>query len=177
MTKEAFLSNLYQENAAFLLLLCKKRVGYNQVYQELIEDCVQDTFVIATKKYELLLEHPNVRAWLVQTCMNLLLPKLKREQIKAQWTAFSLDDTKKIYEPQINPIETHLHEKHDRDMLLKVKKDLTPKEQMIIHRYFLEKQSMREIANAFGISENAVKGAIKKFRRKAKAEKSKENFC
>ncbi len=176
MTQEAFLTNVYQENATFLLLLCKKRVGYNRAYQELIEDCIQDTFVIATKKYELLLEHPNVRAWLVQTCMNLLLPRLKREQTKMQLTAFSLDDTKKAYEPQINYIEAYLHAAICREILLEVKNDLTPKEQMISYRYFLEKQSMREIADAFSISENAVKGTIKKVRRKAKAKKIKENF-
>lgn len=176
MTKEAFLTNVYQENVTFLLLLCKKRVGYNRAYQGLIEDCVQDTFAIATKKYELLLEHPNVRAWLVQTCLNLLLPALKREQAKKQLTAFSLDDTEKAHEPQINPIETYLHEANCREMLLEVKNDLTPKEQMIFYRYFLEKHSMREIANEFGISENGVKGTIKKVRRKARVKKIKENF-
>ncbi len=74
MDVDVHFSALYEDNVSFLLMLCRKRVGYRKEYQEIIEDCIQDTFIIAMAKWDTLKDHPNIRAWLVRTCLNLLLP-------------------------------------------------------------------------------------------------------
>lgn len=169
-------SALYEDNVSFLLMLCRKRVGYRREYQEIIEDCIQDTFIIAMAKWDTLKDHPNIRAWLVRTCLNLLLPALKKEQASHRITTSLSDEECKSYAPDEDEIEKYLRMAHNRQALEDLYHSLTPKERSVFEDYFLEEKSMRVIASEYGVSENNIKNILKRIRRKSRRQKQKENF-
>ena len=73
MERELFLKRLYDENAVFLIRLCRKRTNYDPACADMVDACVQETFLAAFKACDTLAAHPNPRGWLVQTCLYRLM--------------------------------------------------------------------------------------------------------
>ncbi len=92
MEREIFIRKLYDENVTFLERLCRKRTGYRPACTGLIDDCIQEIFLVALKDYEKLAAHENPRGWLVQVCMYRLMAAMKQQQKREELTGFSLED-------------------------------------------------------------------------------------
>ena len=90
--KAKFMEDCYQQNYSFLLNVCRKKVNGNPIYMDLVNDCIQDAFLLAYQSYDSLIHHPNTRAWLTRTCLNRLLPYAKLKRRRLEHEAFSLDD-------------------------------------------------------------------------------------
>lgn len=168
MEREIFIKKLYDENIVFLSRLCRKRTGYNPAFTNLIDDCIQETFLVALVNYEKLAEHENPRGWLVQTCMYRLMSAMKQERKRAELTALSFEDSS--IPPYLNcdTVETYLMQKNVHSFLAALSSQLTPEESDIFKAYFYNQDTMQAIAEMRGCSENHIKSVIKRIRRKVK---------
>lgn len=166
---EIHIEQLYNEYAGVLRKVCQKKTQGDHACTQLIEEAIQDTFLAAYQSYDIFQKHPNKEAWLIKTCLNRLMPKLKAERARRRLIDRSLDDSTAM--PIIDP-------DHDIDKFIK-KLDaaafqstllsmLQPLEEAVFRLYFLEDNTMLQIADALALSENQVKVLIRHIRKKAK---------
>jgi len=174
---EIRMEQLYNEYAGILRKICQKKTQGDHAYTQIIEEAIQDTFLAAYQSYDLLQKHPNKEAWLIKTCLNRLRPKLRAERARRRLIDHSLDDSTVM--PIIDP-------DHDIDEFVR-KLDvaafqstllsmLQPLEEDVFRLYFLEDNTMQQIARDLAISENQVKLQIRHIRKKAKYLKCKNSL-
>ena len=168
MERELFLKRLYDENAVFLIRLCRKRTNYDPACADMVDACVQETFLAAFKACDTLAAHPNPRGWLVQTCLYRLMDAMAQERKRREQVAFSLDSGQAEKLPGEDTLETHSARQNLRSFFAVLLALLTPEEKAVFTAYFLEQQTMRDIAAAQQLTENQVKGVIRRIRRRAK---------
>lgn len=162
------LEKIYTENIDYLRNLCRYKVGYNDLYDDLIEDCLQETFEIAVREYETLKTHPQIRGWLTRTCLNRLIPAVQQFRSHKKREAFSLDSTEHGEVEGSNSIEEYVQVAAYNSFLKQLQAVFTSEEHMVFQFYFIEGYTMAQIAAKGGISENKVKVIIRHIRKKAK---------
>lgn len=169
MQRDKRIEEIYHRYSPFLRNLCRKKTEGNPTYSDLIEDCIQDTFTIAFQEYEKINAHPNIQAWLIRTCLNRLLPKLKQQRKRFEVVKFSLDDTRYQTEhPQVDVIANHTRIKEAELFQQNLLRELDKQEKIIYYYYFEENFTMRETGTRLGISEGDIKNILKRIRRRAK---------
>lgn len=165
---DAFIDALYAKYYRFLLNLCRKQTSYQPIYADLIEECIQDTFLQAYLSRGKLQSHPCLQAWLARTCMNRLIPRAQQLRQHQAVEAFSLDDSHHaVPEPQVHTIEEHLDEQEYHSFHHALLAALSTQERMVYQQYFEQRRTMRQIADCIGITENQVRYAIRCIRNKA----------
>lgn len=63
LSKDDFLTDIYNRYAQQLEYFCLQYVHYQSEYRSLIDDCIQKTFETATQKYEMLSQCSYVEAY------------------------------------------------------------------------------------------------------------------
>lgn len=76
MIKSDFIRQLYEDEAVRLYYFIKKLIGDG----ELAQDIVQETFCVATRRAEELINHPQPVAWLYQTAKYIILSECRKKQ-------------------------------------------------------------------------------------------------
>ena len=164
-----FIDELYAKYYRFLLNLCRKQTSYQPIYADLIEECIQDTFMQAYLSQGKLQSHPCLQAWLARTCMNRLIPRAQQQRRHQAVEAYSLDDDRQVVpEPQVHSIEDHLDEQEYHSFHHALVAALSDQEGMIYQQFFEQHHTMRQIANCIGLTENQVRYAIRCIRDKAR---------
>ncbi len=143
----------------------RRFVCWNRAWLPLADDCVQETFEKAMRQHEKLAGHPNPYGWLLRTCRNLLLDRLRRERgrsaaaggAKAPQAAVTLED----FQRWVSRLET-------LDGLKALLERLTEREREVYHAYFAMGRSAEETARERGISGGAVRAAVRRIRKKAR---------
>ncbi|HHU04854.1 MAG TPA: RNA polymerase sigma factor [Clostridiales bacterium] len=133
---------------------------YRLTYEKNIaEEIVQDTFIEAYRKIEHLAKHENPAGWLYVTARNITKAYLRDYlSIKA-----------------LLPLENHdtgAVDEENEDMFLS--NYLNQEEAKIIIKFYVEKRSLSEMANEYGISLSACKMRLKRARDKLKENYEKE---
>ncbi len=165
--RQAFIEKLYIEHAAFLVQLCRKRTGYNPCCKEMIDDCVQETFLKALASYDLLLQHENVRGWLALTCIHCLQYAFRQEKRQKSIMAALLEERIRAENFGFDPVEEQYERKTLRDDLQMLLPQLSLMERTVLVDYFFHQQTMKMVALSLGMTENRVKSVIRCIRRKA----------
>ena len=125
------------------------------------EEILQETFLEAYKKIELLRRHKNPSGWMYVTAKNRARNYLRK--MRKPDTVLYL----KNYElPSVN----------EDDLKYIIPDSFTKEEADIITRYYQDRQSIPEIAKAYGISLSACKMRLKRTRDKLKKDYEKNNF-
>lgn len=78
--EENFLEDCYRKYYTSILNLCRREVNHNPLYADVIDTCIQDTFLLAYRSYAQIKDYTNIRAWLVRACLNRLLPYIKLQK-------------------------------------------------------------------------------------------------
>lgn len=177
MTREVFITTLYEENRDFLYALCRKRVRYQARYDDLIDDCIQETFLLAVDKAETLMNHDNPRGWLARTCLNRLMTQQRKQQLRQRIVPASLDEGKFFDIDAKDQIETFLESEESHSFLQKLIAALDDNERAVFNAYFVEHSTMKTIAANMQTSENHVKNLLKRMRRKAKKFSKQLTYC
>ncbi len=120
--------------------------------RELAEDLVQETWLIAWYKIELVSRHPKPAAWLYKTMWNLV----RRELAKAYHSEVSLDETILGGKCDDLPMEFALPD------------GLSEKERELILMRLDRQMSFAEIAEAKGITEIACRQQVSRAVRKCR---------
>ncbi len=165
--KEQFLEDCYRRYYPFLLQLCRREVGGNRLYVDMVDTCIQDTFLLAYRAYEEIKDYDYLRAWLVRTCMNRLIPYVKLQKQRQTHEAFSLDDEQA-------PRDETLSQSPDADRedgaeaLQALWDSLAPREKVIFHHHFIEGHTPEETAELAHCSPGTVRATVFRIRKKAK---------
>lgn len=143
-------------------------------------DVVQEVFLAAWLKKELLMEHPNPGGWLFQTAKNLAC-KAKREAFSRCMAEEPLEG-EGIQEPQdpTSQIEWTLDSEIDESCYIdQVLSGLTPEKRQLYVLHYMKGISMREIARKMNIEETALRMRYMRLRkeiRKIAAQVAEKNF-
>ncbi len=86
----AFFDQLYNLYYPSLAGMCWAKVHYDLSYTDLIDETLQEVFLLAYKSYDSLKDHPNVLGWLMTACNNRLLPYAKQQRYRQSRHAFSI---------------------------------------------------------------------------------------
>lgn len=154
--QKEYIGTLMRQHAPLMLQLTCRRIGD----QQLAEELVQETFLTACQKADIVCVHEKPLAWLYQTLNYLTI----KEMNKVYHSRETASENLAIY--------------GDVDELLPFQellpKELTPEEQRILSLRIEHRLSHRDIAEALGISEAAcrkqVSRAIQKCRKYIKRE-------
>lgn len=169
-SKDDFLTNIYISYAHRLERFCLQYIHYQAEYRDLIDDCIQKTFELATREYEELSVSSHVEAWLFKTCLNRLTSSLKtyRRRNKRQ---SSLDTEVSFSLPQeeicaaIDEMANHLS---NQELLTKIMAALNEREREVVQRHLILGESFSEIARGKGTSIGAIKALLARSRSKAR---------
>jgi len=136
------------------------KYSYRLTYEKnMAEEIVQDTFIEAYKKIELLAQHENPAGWLYVTARNITKAYM-REYLRIK-TLLPLEDHK-----------IGVADEEREEMFLS--NYLNEEEAKIIFKFYVEKRSMTEISEEYAISLPACKMRIKRARDKFKENYEKE---
>ena len=166
--EEEFLEDCYNRYYSFLLNLCRREVSNNLLYVDIIDTCIQDTFLVAYQSYAQIKGYANIRAWLARTCLNRLLPYVKLQRSRQDHEAFSLDDDR-IFIANSNALKTHIPEcETTSDAIQKIFVSLSPKEKMVFHYYFITGYSADETASLAHCNPATIRVFIFRIRKRQK---------
>lgn len=165
--KEQFLEDCYRQYYPFLLQLCRREVSGNALYVDIIDTCIQDTFLLAYRSYGEIKDCAYLRAWLVRTCMHRLIPYVKLQRKRREQEAFSLDDERMQVDPCLTQ-PSALPQEDAAETLQTLWDSLAPRERMIFHCHFIEGHSPEETAELAHCSPGTVRATVFHIRKKAK---------
>lgn len=133
-----FLSNLFHDNQKKMTQIAYRKVGNEQIAEEL----VQEVFLSACVKIDSFYKHPNPAGWLYVALNNLLMNELN----KAYRNDTSLEGHAFLAAQEAtHPLEDSLPS------------GLKPKEKEIILLRFEQQRSYAEIADTLGLSQTACR--------------------
>ena len=176
-TPDDFLSELHREHFKSLVKLCRAYVGFSPELSHRAEDIVQDAFVVALKKEDVLRKSPKQYGWLAKVCWHLTRRELKKKGRQTTNIPFWLDDPKSKEIPDIETvIDDWLDLQYSKEVLEKVVSMLTENQQEVYEDYFANEMTAPDVAKKHGKSAYAIKSAVGKIRKKAKPFYDKDIF-
>lgn len=143
-------------------------------------DVVQEVFLAAWLKKDLLMDHPNPGGWLFQTAKNLAC-KAKRESFSRCMAEDPLEG-EGIQEPQdrTSMVEWALDSEIDESRYIdQVLSSLAPEKRQLYALHYIKGISIREIAREMGVGETALRMRYMRLRkeiRKIAAQVAEKNF-
>ncbi len=138
-----------------------KAAIYQYLYQHVedffeTEDIAQETYLIALEEWEMLKEHPNPAGWLMLTARHLTRGYHRHVYFRKE--SFEEKDEIAYEEPAYNTVVME-------DLLENIYKK---KDVPIAKKYFLDGDSIEEIAEDLGITQGAFRSKIYRMRRRLK---------
>ncbi len=153
-----FISALHDKYATSMVQLTYRRIGDAELSKEL----VQETFLIACCKPDVICSHNNPAGWLFNTLNKLTM----REMKKAYHSEIPLnyDFSDELEDPVLS-------------MEMYIPQGLTDKDRELVLWRVNEERSFEEIANLRGVSEVACRKQVSRAFQKCRNLLSKEKIC
>ncbi|MBQ8619714.1 MAG: sigma-70 family RNA polymerase sigma factor [Clostridia bacterium] len=141
-----FLERLYTENYALVYKMVLRILRQYASTTNDASDIVQDVFVLAAKRIDVLRTHPNPVGWLIKTaqyvCRNYV-------------SAYS-----RGHEQLFETLDLHAGPEKDMakiDTLISLEQMLTPEEFALLKAYYIDQRSTEEICRETGFSPNRLR--------------------
>lgn len=149
LDRNVFMSRLFEHEYPRLFRIAYRQTGS----QQMAEDLIQETFLLALVRYKELAEHPALGAWLAKTVHNLAQNERRRAgrhlEIPLE-EAVGLPADKPIRLEDFLPVQ------------------LPEEDQALLIWRFGQQRSCREIASQLGISEGACRMRISRALKKCR---------
>lgn len=162
------LTKLYEEHFDFLVKYCMRQVGYAPELRGLAEDWSQEAFFVAIQRGDTFLNHPNPRAWLINTCRRKIYNHIRKGQRHGAKKVFSIDA---YVEPSIEDrnerIERWMEKKEASTHIQEICALLTDNEFAVFMEHFENELTSKEVADKLQKTESAIKAAIRRIRKKS----------
>ncbi len=139
--------------------------------REQAEDIRHDVFLVLMRYSDRIRNEEHLKAWLIHVTKNAC-----RKHFRSLWIRLTVfrDNSrnkkkKRRGEGIVFPQETYMEEEADREDIERVKElveTLPERSRLLIHLFYYEKMSVREIAGALGLSEQNVKTRLSRIRKK-----------
>ncbi|NLP26528.1 MAG: RNA polymerase sigma factor [Clostridiales bacterium] len=132
------------------------------------EEVVQDAFIIAFKKIDMLKDKDKFKPWICTIAVNLAKRKFKNKKRE-----LLMDETEKII-PYTSDmlehisLEDHLVQNEIKEYIREQMYNLNPQHKEVIYLYYFEQLSYQEIADQLDISIGTVKSRISRAKLKLK---------
>ena len=154
MEEEEFFEELYRNTQPALLEYLKKLKGA----ESWAEDILQDTYLEAYRRRDMLMEHPNPAGWLYRTARNLYRNMVRKKENHN----FSLETVSQSVflteEPRYGSAEWRL-----------AAEGLLPeRDRRLLRLYYLDGYSIREIAGTLHATEGSVRVRLLRVRRRVR---------
>lgn len=169
MDDRAWLSGLFRSNYELLYRVGSLFLGAGK--GALVEDQIQEVFLLAWKKRRTLREHPNPAGWLVEALRRRLMALGRGMARESRLHAFSLDDRGRdeegrAHEPEdtrcVRP-EDFLIGEERRALLTEL---LGREDADLFWRYCIVGSRASELAGRYRISEEAVRMRVSRIKRR-----------
>lgn len=164
MNDEQWLSELFHENYTLLY-----RTGMvfltGKTQTDLIEEQIQETFLLAWKKRELVKQHPNPQGWLVETFRHCLQHSCRKQVREFKHRVFDRDEYyyAEALDSQQDTVEQILEAGEQIEQLYRL---LGKRDADIFIRFCLHHDKAEEIGQTYGISGAAVRMCVSRVRKK-----------
>ena len=141
-----FLERLYTVNYALVYKMVLRILRQYGLTANDASDIVQDVFVLAAKRIDVLRAHPNPVGWLIKTaqyvCRNYV-------------SAYS-----RSHEQLFESLDLHTSPEKDMaraDVLISLEQMLTPEEFALLKAYYIDQRTTEEICRETGLSPNRLR--------------------
>ncbi len=162
---ETVLSSLFEENYALLYRVGRVFLGSSAAQADLIEDQIQETFVLAWRHRQKLEAHPNPGGWLVETFRRCLMAQCRKLGRERQRQAFSLDrdDAPDMADASVPTPDSFVH---GAEQLALLRRLLGEPDAELFLRYCVQGQSARQLAADYHMSESGVRVRVSRLKKK-----------
>lgn len=169
MERNKFISILYETYYDRLSLFCQRMTGYRPELLLFVEECIQDVFHTAIKKYALLANHPDVEGWLFRSCINRMNNLLKTYYGRKKRHAYSIDSKSvaELYDPNDSFRRMEEDEAY-QEILERIYALLLDSEKDVFDQYFLVGLDVERISKYTDKSSSSVKSTIYRIRKRLK---------
>ena len=163
-----FIATLYDQYAGELLKYCEWLMRYDPKYTGQAEDIVHDVFIVALRKQDQLLRHPNPYGWLAKTCWNKCYTLLRKDQRRRGAVGETMEFIDSLSVASQKDLIIELLFRMDAEAFVNLLQEkLTPMERAVFPLYFIDRQSARSTAEALDSRVEAINDAVRRIRRKA----------
>lgn len=142
----SYLEKLYTENYSMVYKLVTRTLRQYTSTANDASDIVQDVFVLAAKRIDVLRKHPNPVGWLIKTsqyvCMNYVSTYSRHNE-----QLFETLDLHADCDDAIAEIDT----------IVSLEQVLKPEEYALLKAYYIEKRPTEEICRETGFSPNLLR--------------------
>ena len=157
MTNSDFIRQLYEKEAEHLYYFARKMVED----VELAHDIVQETFCVAMRKQEEVVNHPEPLAWLYCTAKYVILSECRKKQKRDLLGCY--EDMEEILTDAHAELEFSKVEEDDEVLTL-----LTESECKIIELVYVQGYKTKEAASRLSMNENTLRVKLLRIRNKLK---------
>ena len=155
---DEYFTRLYGENFPDMYYFARKVLGSG----ELAEDAVQEAFVVAYRKLDVLMASPAPRAWLFRTLRNVVGDCLRRRARLVELLGAEREPEGSAGDPA--DLRLELECAIDRDSL-----------DMLV-RIYAERYSYKEVAGLYGITVDAAKKRVQRAKDRLRGQFRKEGL-
>lgn len=153
-TKDRFLRELMETAYEKIYTFIDRR----QADKDFVEDVVQETFLEAYRKAEILIDHPNQLGWLYITARNKMLKLSSRKK-----DLCFFEDGEAIYLEKLRKEDEQYGEIELEEA---IKATVGEEEYHILHDYYLGGYSSEEMAEKYGLESGNLRMRVSRLKRK-----------
>ncbi|MGZ7442148.1 RNA polymerase sigma factor [Paenibacillus sp. TH7-28] len=164
-----FIRQICEQYYAEVYQFCKHLVKNDVQFRDVVEDCTQETFLLAGKHAEKLKSHPCVKGWLFSTAKNLVRKSFRTYGSKQKHEAILADNTTCSSPSAELEMEWLQDSQIDiENMKADILVNLKDQEYALYLDYFVHKKTVAEISASNEISHTATTTRICRLRKSIK---------
>lgn len=172
--RNSLLESLYEQYYDTVYRQCLPLVDYNPRFYPLVEDCVQDAFLHAVEAYEEYRHYNNPIGWIIRVAQNKVKSKYRDELRHAKVISPVLPGQSEDVAFSVCAVDEALNRQEKIETIARIYHKLSDQEKRVFIEYFLNDMSQKETADKTGLSENSVRAAIGRIRKRSRQLKNEE---
>lgn len=154
LMKDKFLRELMEETYDKIYTFIDRR----QADKDFVEDVVQETFLAAYRKAEILIEHPNQLGWLYITARNKMMKMGSRRK---DLCFFDGEET-----AYLGNLQTEEKQYGEIELEESIKATVGEKEYQILCDYYLNGYNSEEMAEKYGLESGNLRMRVSRLKKK-----------
>lgn len=165
--RNKLLEDLYSKHYDSVFRFCVVVAKFDKQYYPLIEDCIQDAFIEAIQKYDKYKDYNNPTGWIARVAGNRLRSEIHKERNRRKTVSSRMQIRSEDTAFFNNFVEQEMEREFLKEDIVRIYNMLTELEKTVFKEYFLEERTVKTAANHSGLSENSVRAAIRRIRKRS----------
>lgn len=153
---------------------CLPLVEYDPSYYPLIEDCVQDAFLQAVEDYDKYKDYKNPIGWIIRVAQNKVKSQYRDELRHSNAISPFIQTEGADVAFSVESVDTFFVREENIEMIANIYQSLSEQEKKVFIAYFLNDMSQKETSDATNLSQNSIRAAIGRIRKRARYFKHEE---